>query len=49
MNTYGIFAFATLIALCIVIPILSENEERVKLFLHDLMTCLRCIARGEDL
>lgn len=48
-GAYPVFACSLLLAVCVAIPILSEHEERVKLFVRNLLACVRCIARGEDL
>jgi hypothetical protein len=49
MNYYGIYGCGFLLLLCVAILWASENEDRVKLLVHDVMTCLRCINNGEDL
>jgi hypothetical protein len=38
-----------LLSVCVFILWASEHEDQVKLFIFDVMTCLRCIANGEDL
>lgn len=48
-GAYPIFACCVLLGLCVAILWASEHEDRVKLFVRDVMTCLRCMTRGEDL
>lgn len=38
-----------LFSVCASILFVSEYEDRIRLFVHDLLACVRCIARGEDL
>jgi hypothetical protein len=60
MNYYGISGCGFMLLLCVAILWLSEREAqllkwieereaRVKLFIFDVKTCLRCINNGEDL
>ena len=48
-NWFAFIAWAGMMFLCVAILWASEHEEQVKLFFFDVLTCLRCMANGEDL